>query len=553
MIAAALALLLLGGRFQDDADARPHTIPKQERSTYVPAVQKYRDAEAALADPLECVKRCTELLEDKSVRETHRDSLMRIQNTDGSYGDWFLFAPFQLRGRAHLARAEALAPRDRREAAEQVQLAVADFDESFRRGVKSSEPFLARARKLSLQLKEAGTVPNDRLAEAERRLVEIRKLRDQKAPPAIVLDRCEAAAEAVKGSAYEGEWGLIRDTSFAAHWSGLADAGRFRAARAAVAKCGGFLAAAGRKDVIEKIDERSRQAALRFHADLRELLPDQDTWAAFVRVPSSEIERRLSLPEAGELDGVDGGLLWARRCREMLLPVRAAADLPAAPAEAFLRSLGVAADLCVEAAAQVPDGENRAFAALEALVLDLAVGRLERNVSGAFAEEPEGLGRRRDESRRVVEAFEKFAARFEKDPPPAVTKHLAQIRAMPDRLPIDPVRIDEIGRRLLDPSDPKGLWGRTPDLALDYETELEQLNRFQGERFSRSSRRRLATCLLVSKVARLLLSGARAEDLARREELKTLSQKLESDGGPLPDVLKAVSPRVRAVLDRLRS
>src|SRR6185436_11453088 len=334
MNAVALAVLLLAGRAQDDADAKQVTIPKQERSSYVPAVQKYRDAEAALTDPLECAKRCTEMLEDKSVREAHRDALLRIQNTDGSYGDWILFAPFQLRGRAHLARAEALAPRDRREAAAQAQLAAVDLDESFRRGVKSSEAPLARARRLALQLKDAEPAPNERLAEAERRLVEIRKLRDQKAPPPNVLERCESAAEVVKGSAYEGEWGLIRDTSFLAHWSGLADAGRFRSARAAVATYGGFLAAAARRDVLEKIDERSREAARRFHADLRELLPDQDTWAAFVRVPSSEIERRLSLPEAGELDGVDGGLLWARRCRERLLSVRATADLPAPTAAA---------------------------------------------------------------------------------------------------------------------------------------------------------------------------------------------------------------------------
>jgi len=539
MNAAALAVLLLAGRAQDDADAKQVTIPKQERSSYVPAVQKYRDAEAALTDPLECAKRCTEMLEDKSVREAHRDALLRIQNTDGSYGDWILFAPFQLRGRAHLARAEALAPRDRREATAQALQAVTDLDESFRRGVKSSEPLLARARKLALQLTEP--VPNERLAEAERRLVEIRKLRDQKSPPAAVLERCESAADVVKGSAYEGEWGLIRDTFFLAHWSGLADAGRFRAARAAVATHGGFLGAAGRKDVLDKIDERSREAARRFHAELRGLLPDQDTWAAFVRVPSAEIERRLSLPEAGELDGVDGGLLWARRCRERLLPLRASADL------------AVAADLCVEAAAQVPDGENRAFAALEALVFDLALGRLERNLSGALAEEPEGLGRRRDEARRVVEAFEKFALRFEKEPPPAVTKHLAQVRAMPDRLPLDPGRLDEIGRRLLDPADPKGLWGRAPDLALEVENELSELDRSQGARLSRSSRRKLCTYLLVSRIARLLLAGGRTEDLARSEELKTLNRKLDLDGGPLPDVMKVVSPRVRAVLDRLKS
>ena len=61
MNAVALALLLLAGRLQDEAET--HTIPKQERSIYVPARQKFFDAEQLLLkDPSECAKRCIDPL-----------------------------------------------------------------------------------------------------------------------------------------------------------------------------------------------------------------------------------------------------------------------------------------------------------------------------------------------------------------------------------------------------------------------------------------------------------------------------------------------------------
>jgi hypothetical protein len=152
--------------------------------------------------------------------------------------------------------------------------------------------------------------------------------------------------------------------------------------------------------------------------------------------------------------------------------------------------------------------------------------------------------------------METFASSLDKDlfnRHPTLQKHLAHIRSAPDRLPIDPPELDKIGRKLLDPSDPKGLWGRSLDLALDYEKDLARLDRPQGPPLSKDARRKLGTYLLVSGTSRLLLAGGRVEDVARRDELKTLARKLEADGGPLPEVMALVSPRVRAVWDLLKS
>lgn len=541
------ALLLLAGSVQEEADCKSFIIPKQERSAYVPALQKFREAEAALADPPECIRRCTELIEDKGVRDAHRDARLKIQNTDGSYGDWALFAPHQLRGRAHLTRAEALAASDRREAARQAQLAVADLEESQRRGLKSSEEALGRARKLHASLKESDAPPNERHVEAKRRLEELRTLRDQKGPPEALLDRCASAAAIFQETPYEEAWRSLRADAFKAAWSGPAGAARFRTARASVSKLGGFLTEAERKKVLDEIAAARRSfvadAIRSHHAQLRELLPDQETWPAFVRVPAAEIGQRLALPEPEELDGEPEEMARLRSCRDRLLRARGT-DVPAAPIEAFLETLGVLARTSVEAA-----GDPRAFPPLEALVRDLATRRLERCLPGASAEEPEGLAVRRSEVRRIIDAMESFAADLGRGGAALPPKHLDQIRSYADRLPIDPPRLDEIGRGLLDPSDPKGLWGRSLDLARDYEAELSKLD---PARLSKAARRKRGTYLLVAGVARLLLSGKSAADVARLEELRTLARKLQADGGPPAEVMALVSPRVRTVVDLLK-
>jgi len=542
MNAVVLAFLALAGGLQDEKDHKSFVILKLQRSAYWNALQKFRDAEKVESDPLECAKRCGKLLEDKSIKPVHWDSMIRIENTDGSPGDWALFAPYQLRGRVLLARAETLLKTDRREAAKQARLAVRDLDESFRRGLKSSGVLLDRAKKLSEELKGAEEAPNDRHAEAERRLVEIKKLVEEKATPESVLEKCAAAEAAVKDTPYQAEWRILRKEALKSRSGGLVDDGRFRSARAAIATLGGFLSDAERKEALAEIERKSHDRALRFYSALRQLLPDEKTWASFV---DADVERRLALPPADELDAADAELTWSRHCRQELIRLRTS---PVGTLDEILAALTRISTLCVEAAGQV---REPAFSALEALLQDLAVGRLEGNLAGASTEESEGLGRRRDEVRQIIKVVEAFAPQVEKDHP-FITKHLAQIRSYAEGLPIDLPRIDEIGRELLDPANSKGLWGRSLDLALDYEKELGELERTQGSRLSRGARRKLGTCLLVSGIARRLLSGARTEDLIQTEELKTRARKLGADGGPLPDVMNAVSPRIREVVDRLK-
>jgi hypothetical protein len=531
MNAVALAALLLAGGLQDESEAR-FTAPKQERSIYLKARETFRLAEEQLlTDPLQCVKQCDGLLDDKYPRDIHRDLMLRIQNTDGSYGDWTLFAPFQLRGRAHLARAESLKSSNRKEAASQARLAVIDLDASVRQKVKSSEDPLKRAEKLANELKDAEPAVDERLVKAERRMADLQKLVDQNPAPELLLQECKAVAAEVQGTPFKGALDSIRATSFEKCWSAPAVAGRFRSARASVETFGDFLSEDERKKVLARIEEKFLDAVRRFHAEVRGLLPDQDTWTAFLRVPAGEVEARLGAPPADELDVVD------RKCREQVIRMRARTALLDATLDEFLQALSLTAATCVESASR-PD----AFAGLEALVQDLARRRLEKNLSGAFDDESTGLQRRREEAQRIMDAGR----------PAVLSKHLEQLRSLVNGLPIDPARLDDIGRELLDPANGQGLWGRTPKLAEKLEKELAEMNRSEGARLSRDARRKLATYLLVSQVARMLLAGSTTDDLAATSDLRSVARDLEMVGGPLPEVVNLISPRVRDVLALLK-
>ena len=231
MHAAALALLLLAGQLQEKKDYKEFTISRQQLSSYKPALKEFQEAEKLQADPLECVKRCGDLLKKESIHPDHWDSMIRLMNTDGSYGEWSLFAPYQLRGCAHLSLATTLAKSDRREALKEARLALADLHESVRRGLKSSEAPLEQAKQLSLKLDDERAAEAKR-AEADRLMQELRKLVEQKSTPESVLERCRSVEAEVQGTPYEIEFDRIRTAALEVRWKGHADAGRFRSARA---------------------------------------------------------------------------------------------------------------------------------------------------------------------------------------------------------------------------------------------------------------------------------------------------------------------------------
>lgn len=566
----ALVLILSAAEAQDAAEARSVTISKQERSAYIPALEKYRDAEAALSrDPRDCAGRCTELIEDRSVKETCKETRVRIQNTDGSYGEWSFFSPFQLRGRAWLAQAQA-PDRERKDAVDLARKAVADLEESVRRGMTSSGPYLERARAIAVPTAEPSPASDPRLVEAQARLKELQALVVQRAAAAVLLRRSNEVASLVRGTSYEGEWRYIRANALRACWTEEAEANRFRSALAIVTRDGDHLSDDERSALRAGIEERCRRsvdgAVERFRSELRETLPVEEAFRRLTSLDDAEFERRFALPEESELVVGSPELEWSRSCRLRLRTIRSTRGAPAASSTEFRKTMAEAAQAALDASPLVRDGENRAFGALEGLAFDLTRTRLKRIVEGAATDPPEALRIRRAESQVVVGDFEEFGARLEKACSawpdrgeafrrhhPFVATHLERLRGITALLPSDLERVDQIARALLDPADPGSLWGSSDRPAPDYEAELRGLEQREGIVFSRDCRRRLDTCLLVAAISRLLLSGLAAEAVGRREELRRISRRLEEAGGPDPGLMDGVPPKVRSTLAKLKS
>lgn len=565
-----LGLVILAAGAQDPADSRPPvTISKQERSVYIPVLERYREAEALLAtDSVECANRCADLIKDPGIKEVCREVRVRVQNTDGSYGDWLMFAPHQLRGKALLQRARESAKRDRKESAALALGAIADFRESARRGLKSSDALLKDAEEFYATVRETAPIEDRRLVEAEARIKELRNLREQKVAPELLLNKCAESTAALKGTPFETEGSIMRANAFRDRWSEHRDAGRFRSAGEFVSSQGAFLQAEDRNAIQLHLEDRCRgfvaAAVDRFRTELRETLPPQQAWATLSRLSEQEFDRRFALPDGTELIRDHPELEWGRLCRARLLRVRSIENAPTAPSAEFHKAFAEAAQAVLDALPQAKGGQVRAFASLESLAYDLARTRLEREASGAAAAPPEALLARRREISAIVAAYEEFSGRLEKqlagwpDRGEAFRRdqefphHLTQVRAYPARLPVDLERIDQIAAALFNPGDPKGIWGRTSQPGLEYEYELATLEQSDGSRLSRESRRKLCTCLLLAGISRLLLSGLSGEEVAGREDLRKIGRRLEEAGGPVPDLLSKVSPKIRAVVENLR-
>lgn len=155
LLVAILALPLgVQDRLQDIS------VPKQRRSAYISRVNTLREAEAALErDPAECVEKCTQIIENKEIEDGQKEVRLRIEHARGGWGEWIPFMPYQLRGRALLARAEAMSSQSRVVAVDLVTRAIEDFKKSVSRGARSSAPHLEKAEALLGRLAAADRPP----------------------------------------------------------------------------------------------------------------------------------------------------------------------------------------------------------------------------------------------------------------------------------------------------------------------------------------------------------------------------------------------------------
>lgn len=414
-----------------------------------------------------------------------------------------------------MARARAVEARDRQEAAKLALKAVEDLEGSVNRGMKSSGTYLKQARELASNLKETVPAPDPRLEEAGKLIEDLNQLRDRKEDPEILLRRCDDSAAIVKGTPHQREWRLLREGAV--------------------------------RTIVDRFQDR-----------VRETLPPGQAWATLKSLPPPEFDRRFALPKRE--DPAEPALEWSRNCRERLLRVRAGPDPATAPLPDFASVLADAGRTAIEAALR--EGENRSFVPLEALIHDLSRLRLERLVSGADAVSPGELRARRQEGEKVIDGFKEFIARLDKELAGGpdrgaafrreLPSHLKLLEGLLNRFPEDLPGIDEIGKELFDPRDPKGVWGDSPLEALKrFDEKLSRMDPPEAKPLTRDSRQKLATYLLVARASLLLLSDEGVEDIARSKDFREIGRRLHEAGGPLPEVMKRVSPKIRLIAEKL--
>lgn len=591
-----LALIVHEAPSCQDDDLKSVTITKQERSTYLPAVNKFKDAEKLLdSDPAGAIDKCTEVIDDKNVKDANREIRIRIQNTDGTYGEWTVFLPYQLRGRARLARAKALGTKARGDAIQMAQDAIKDLAESDKRGAHSSKPFVKQAEELIAKLKDAGsTDPDPRTVRAEGIMKDLRKAVDSGAAPDDVIQRCDAAAADVKGTPFENELALIRDRAVKARDAAKSATAAEKAiqqlrdlvkskpgADAILKKCDELAPALEgtaydgelkliRKDALdERVDSFRRdwralleqekfKSALKF-VDTGAFLEDaerrkfkDDTARACRRLLDSRLERfqrnlKDLLPADNALAALKRGDLDALvlPAPDELLESDPALDwgraFKALLKEPDFEKIAAAAS---DAIALKVEGENRSFTAAEALAYDMARRRVEKAVEESASASAAVRKEKQAEAAGLVRRMKELSARADDDfrkRHEFVAVHLKTLESLLEKFPVDVARIDEIGKALAEMKDP------APMVALEMlEKELARIWKTEGPRLARESRQKLGTWLIVASATRHLLAGAKPADVAKRDDVREYVKIAGDVGGPIAE---AMSPKVAKVAE----
>lgn len=217
MLRMAVALLLLGPA-QDSLESV--TVPKAERAKYLPLVNQYREALRQLEeDPSAAIDACTGIIGKEGINRDYLEVRIRFENPGGGYTPFETFLPYQVRGRARLARARAISAQDRAAAVPMADGAVADLQHSVNRGAASSREHLEKAQELARGLK-AAPPPLERPAAsspADQAIRELDALANAVPAPApeTVIQECDRRFEAVKGTPREAEWRRIRQNAAA--------------------------------------------------------------------------------------------------------------------------------------------------------------------------------------------------------------------------------------------------------------------------------------------------------------------------------------------------
>jgi hypothetical protein len=466
------------------------TATRNEKTEYEPAQRACLQAEALVeSDPRGAIEKLDPLLVNPKLVKI--ECRLRVELRPSEYTDWSMFLPYQYRGRARLNLAKKAPPEQAQKLAAD---AVADLEESVKRGIAPSQDFLDAAK--------------GELA---------------KAKAAVAA----AAAKPAPGEPPKEDPALkVRPA-----WQRLVDEKKFKSARATLETEGKALPEADRKALAEDTDRQCRAMLNARLVEFRRTLAGLRTEADLTGLTGAEFDDAFALPAPAELSATVPAYDWAVQQKALLKRVQS----KQAPASALLEAALAAAPL--ETAA-----ENPWFRPLEAL----AFQNLRDAVSARVDQARDAARADRDRLRKEAEDARKqwadFAAKL--DPKFRELHRLdarsAELAKLFDGFPADLAALEKLDLEAV-------FRAEAPEAALAaLEAELRGHESKAG--VSRESRQRLYTALVTVLSLRGFLEGKEEDAVA--QSLGTYRLRLSAVGGPTDP--KRFGERVGKVFELLK-
>jgi hypothetical protein len=475
----ALALLLQQNR----------SVDRLEKNDYYRPIMETKDAEPLIdSEPRTVVEKLDPIINNPKLQK-HIESRARMAEPTGGYGDYFSFLPYQFRGRARMNLAKTAA--DPEIALKLAQGAVADLEESVRRGVAPSEEFLKTAK-----------------AELEKAKAAVASVK----PPDPVNPVKEDPAVKLRAS-------------LAPHLA----VNRFKSARAAIDK-DKDVPAAEKTRIAEDVDRRCRTLLTEELFNLRRRFTRVESVAEIVEISNGAFDALFSLPAPDELSVSDPAYEWAQGARAAFKAMhekkaRGESLLPAALAAAKLddalwftkteqlafEDLRNAVSGVVAQAADLPKDQREPLKAKAAGWVDVYGKDFVAKLDPAFVKDHGDLKVHQAELARLLGEF------------PRELSELAAIN-LEGALAGGAVEAD----------------------LLKQETELRRLEQIRAAAVE--SRRQVLSELVTVLALRALVSG-KDEDAAA-QDARAFGSKLAALGGPLD--AKRFGPRVEKVFEKLK-
>jgi hypothetical protein len=461
-------------------------VQKLDKVKYNLATRACREAERKLdSDETAAIDRLTRIIDDPEISK--KECNLFVQQTD-QYDPPVAFLPYQFRARARISLAtKAGSPAEKKRLLDE---AVHDLEESVRRNVKSSAPYLEAAQ---AELRRLATGPG--------------------APPPA--DPTPPAAASLRARQIQ----LLAEN-------------RYQSARLLVEREGAGLAPSDRAELVAQAERACRnyltEEMRRFRGRLQRIASVADLRA----MTKDEFEVTFELPPPAEVAVAHPAYDWARR----EVPVFSDVWAGRKPGSALLAAAEESAHL-------EEGGENPWLKICEALAWQDLTAEVERRVA-EIADAPKA---RRDvlsgELRDRLAAWTAFVDRLGPDArkrAPWIDEHTKSVRALAERQPRDLPQLDA--------EDLRACFERFPVEAelSAFEARLRGFESAGG--LTRESRRALYTLLVAARSFRLFLEGKAEAEVCRtvREDLESLARV----GGPAdPD---RFGPRIRRVYDSLR-